>query len=49
MLTVADEVSHRGAEPVGRMEVVIICGEQILVGTDVDASALARASKRYQR
>ena len=34
---------------VGRMEIVLIGGERIIVGTDVDASSLARVAKALSR
>jgi hypothetical protein len=37
-----------GAYEVGRMEIVI-GGERIIVGTDVDASSLARVAKALSR
>jgi transposase len=36
-------------EPVGRMEIVLIGGEGIVVGADVDASSLARVVKALSR
>jgi transposase len=36
-------------EPVGRMEIVLAAGERILVGADVDATALARVVKALSR
>ena len=33
----------------GRMEIVLACGERILVGADVDAGALARVVKALSR
>jgi transposase len=36
-------------EPVGRMEIVLIGGERIVVGSDVDASSLARVVKALSR
>jgi transposase len=37
------------SEPVGRMEIVLIGGERIVVGADVDASSLARVVKALSR
>ena len=37
------------SEPVGRMEIVLIGGEGIVVGADVDASSLARVVKALSR
>jgi transposase len=37
------------SEPVGRMEIVLIGGERIVVGADVDASSLARVIKALSR
>ena len=34
---------------VGRMEIVLVGGERILVGADVDATALARVVKALTR
>ena len=34
---------------VGRMEIVLVGGERILVGADVDATALARIVKALSR
>ena len=34
---------------VGRIEIVLIGGERIIVGTDVDASSLARVAKALSR
>jgi transposase len=35
--------------PVGRMEIVLVAGERILVGADVDTTALARVVKALSR
>jgi transposase len=35
--------------PVGRMEIVLVAGERILVGVDVDTAALARVVKALSR
>ena len=37
------------SEPVGRMEIVLVGGERIIVGADVDASSLARVAKALSR
>jgi transposase len=37
------------SEPVGRMEIVLIGGERIVVGADVDAPSLARVVKALSR
>jgi transposase len=37
------------SEPVGRMEIVLIGGERIIVGADVDALSLARVAKASSR
>jgi transposase len=37
------------SEPAGRMEIVLIGGERIVVGADVDASSLARVVKARSR
>jgi transposase len=37
------------SEPVGRMEIVLIGGERIVVGADVNASSLARVVKALSR
>jgi transposase len=41
--------SAGASEPVGRMEIVLIGGERIVVGADVDASSLARVVKALSR
>jgi hypothetical protein len=38
-----------GSEPVGRMEIVLIGGERIVVGAYVDGSSLARVVKALSR
>jgi len=35
--------------PVGRMEIVLVGGERIIIGADVDATALARVVKALSR
>jgi transposase len=37
------------SEPLGRMEIILPSGEKIVVGADVDASALARVVKALRR
>lgn len=37
------------SEPAGRMEIVLIGGERIVVGADVDGSSLARVVKALSR
>jgi transposase len=37
------------SEPVGRMEIVLGAGERIIVGADVDTTALARVIKALSR
>lgn len=37
------------SEPIGRMEIVLVGGERIVVGADVDASSLARVVKALSR
>jgi hypothetical protein len=37
------------SEPVGRMDIVLMGGERIIVGADVDASSLARMIKALSR
>jgi transposase len=37
------------SQPAGRMEIVLIGGERIIVGADVDASSLARVVKALSR
>ena len=48
-VTVADEgrrlLQPRRRSSVGRMEIVLVGGERIVVGADVDAAALARVVK----
>jgi transposase len=52
-VTVADAetpaVRAAASEPVGRMEIVLIGGERIVVGADVDGSSLARVVKALSR
>ena len=36
-------------EPIGRMEIVLSGGERIIVGVDVDATALARVVRTLTR
>ena len=38
-----------GPEPAGRMEIVLFGGERIIVGADVDATALARVVRTLTR
>jgi len=37
------------ARSAGRMEIVLACGERIIVGADVDAAALARVVRALSR
>ena len=52
-VTVADTGTAAGApatpSQVGRMEIVLNSGERIVVGSDVDASSLARVIKALSR
>ena len=52
-VTVADSGTAAGAaktqSQVGRMEIVLVGGERIIVGVDVDASSLARVVKALSR
>jgi transposase len=52
-VTVADAGTAAGGaatrEPAGRMEIVLIGGERIVVGADVDGSSLARVVKALSR
>ena len=52
-VTVADSGTAAGAaktqSQVGRMEIVLVGGERIIVGVDVDASSLARVAKALSR
>ena len=52
-VTVADSGTAAGAaktqSQVGRMEIVLNSGERIVVGSDVDASSLARVVKALSR
>jgi transposase len=51
-VTVADEgtaASPATQSHVGRMEIVLVGGERIVVGADVDASSLARVVKALAR
>jgi transposase len=52
-VTVADPGSVAGAaapqSQVGQMEIVLVGGERILVGADVDATALVRVVKALSR
>ena len=52
-VTVADAGTAAGAvatqSQVGRMEIVLNSGERIVVGSDVDASSLARVIKALSR
>jgi len=52
-VTVADSgtaaAPAAASEPVGRMEIVLIGGERIIVGADVDASSLAHVAKALSR
>ena len=41
--------ANGGAEPIGRMEIVLSGGERIIVGVDVDATALARVVRTLAR
>ncbi len=41
--------SFRAPEPIGRMEIVLSGGERIIVGVDVDATALARVVRTLTR
>jgi transposase len=53
-VTVAEAEAPSGAsiaapEPIGRMEIVLSGGERIIVGMDVDATALARVVRTLTR
>jgi transposase len=51
-VTVADEGTAASAATqshLGRMEIVLVGGERIIVGADVDASSLARVVKALSR
>ena len=41
--------SFAAPEPIGRMEIVLSGGERIIVGVDVDATALARVVRTLTR
>lgn len=45
----ADELSPVPSGPVGRMEIVLVGGDQVIVGPDVDAAVLARVIKALSR
>jgi transposase len=45
----AATVSPVARKPIGRMEIVLSGGERIIVGADVDATALARVVRTLAR
>ncbi len=45
----ANVASVAAPEPIGRMEIVLSGGERIIVGVDVDATALARVVRTLTR
>ena len=45
----ASVASVAAPEPIGRMEIVLSGGERIIVGVDVDATALARVVRTLTR
>jgi transposase len=45
----ASAASVAAPEPIGRMEIVLSGGERIIVGVDVDATALARVVRTLTR
>ena len=45
----ASVASVAAPEPIGRMEIVLFGGERIIVGVDVDATALPRVVRTFAR